>query len=99
MSHSHPPTASSSNFEPILNNALKAYNKRTKKDLLAHPLATQLESCKCPSAILALLQQQALGMDQSSNDRWVKWLDPTVSVLYALSAALGQGVGLVSLRI
>src|SRR6266576_1914208 len=78
MSHSHPSTASSSNFQLILNNALKAYKKRTKKDLLAHPLATQLQSCNSSSAILALLQQQVLGADQSrrSDDRWAKWLDP-----------------------
>ena len=101
MSHSHLSTASSFNFQLILNNSLKAYKKRTKKDLLAHPLATQLQSCNTPSAILGLLQQQVLGVDQSGNsdDRWIKWLDPTVNVLYALSATLGDGVGLVSVRI
>ena len=101
MSHSHLSTASSFNFQLILNNSLKAYKKRTKKDLLAHPLATQLQSCNTPSAILGLLQQQVLGVDQSRNsdDRWIKWLDPTVNVLYALSATLGDGVGLVSVRI
>jgi hypothetical protein len=100
MSHPHPSTASS-NFQLILNNALKAYKKRAKKDLLTHPLATQLESCKSPGAILALLQQQVTGTDQSrsSDDRWTKWLDPTVNVLYALSGTLGEGVGLVSLKI
>jgi hypothetical protein len=100
MSHSHPSTASSSNFQLILNNALKAYKKRTKKDLLAHPLATQLESCNSPSAILALLQQQVLGADRSrsSDDRWTKWLDPTVNVLFALTATLGEVVGPVCLR-
>jgi hypothetical protein len=97
MSHPHPPTASSSNFQLILNNALKAYKKRTKKDLLAHPLATQLEYCNSPSAILTLLQQQVAS--RSSDDRWTKWLDPTVNVLYAFSETLGEGVSLVSLRI
>lgn len=100
MSHSHPSTASSSNFQLILNNALKAYKKRTKKDLHAHPLATQLQSCNSPGAILALLQQQVRGVDQSrsSDDRWTKWLDPTVNVLFALTVTLGGVVGPVCLR-
>jgi hypothetical protein len=101
MSH---PTASSSsnscsNFQLIINNALKVYEKRTKKDLLAHPLATQLQTCDSPAAILAVLQQQLEvgGLDQSrsGDDRWTKWLDPTVNVLFALSATVGAGVSLV----
>jgi hypothetical protein len=85
----------------IINNALKAYEKRTKQDLLAHPLASQLQACDSPAAILAVLQQQVQGLDQSRNsdDRLTKWLDPTINVLYTLSATLGEGVGLVSLRI
>ena len=100
MSHSHLTATSSSNFQLIINNALKAYEKRTKTDLLAHPLASQLQICNSPAAILAVLQQQVQGLDQSrsSEDRWTKWLDPTVDILYALSETLGEGVGLVSLR-
>jgi hypothetical protein len=101
MSHSHPITAtSSSNFQLIFNNALKAYEKRTRKDLLAHPLATELQTCNSPSAILAVLHRQVQGHDQSrsSDDRWTKWLDPTANVLYTLSETLGEGVSLVSSR-
>jgi hypothetical protein len=100
MSNSHLTAASSSNFQLIINNALKAYEKRTKKDLLAHPLASQLQACNTPAAILSILQQQVQMLDQSrsSDDRWTKWLDPTVSILYALSATLGEGVGLVRFR-
>jgi len=47
----------SSNFQLIFNNALKAYEKRTKKDLLSHPLAVQLQACDSPSAILSILHQ------------------------------------------
>jgi hypothetical protein len=102
MSRSHLTAADSSyNFQLIINNALKAYEKRTKKDLLAHPLASQLQACDSPSAILAVLQQQVQGLDQSrsSDDRWTKWLDPTVNVLFAVSATLGEGVGMVCFRI
>jgi hypothetical protein len=76
------------------------YEKRTKKDLLAHPLATELQDCNSPAKILAVLHQQVQGLDQSlnSDNRWTKWLDPTVNVLYMLSETLGEGIGLVSLK-
>ena len=96
---SHLAAASSSNFQLIINNALEAYKKHTKDDLLAHPLASQLQACDSPEAILAVLQQQIQGIDQSwSDDRWTKWLDPTINVLFAFSSTLSTGVGLVCLR-
>ena len=100
MSHSHPTAASSSNFQLIMENALESYKKHTKKDLLAHPLASQLQACNSPAAIIAVLQQQVQELDQSrsSDDRWSKWLVPTVNILYSLSETLGEGVGLVSLQ-
>ena len=101
MSNSHPVTASSShNFQLIFNNALREYEKRTKNDLLAHPLAAELQNCNSPSNILAVLHRQVQGLDQSlnGNDRWTKWLDPTVNVLYMLSKTLGEGISLVSLK-
>ncbi|KAI0000832.1 NACHT domain-containing protein [Russula compacta] len=88
---------SSSNFQFIFNNALKEYERKTKKDLLAHPLAAQLQACSSPTAILAVLQQQVQQLDQSqtTDDRLTRWLDPTINVLYAFSGTLGEGVGLV----
>ena len=99
MSHTHAEAASSSspNFQLIFNNALKAYEKKTKTDLLAHPLAAQLQACGSPSAILLVLHQQAQELNESrtNDERLTKWLDPTVNILYALSGAPGEGVGLV----
>jgi hypothetical protein len=97
MSHTH---ASSSNFQVIINNALDKYKKRTKNDLLVHPLATQLQSCDSASAILAVLQLQVqeLNQSRSSDERWSRWLDPTVNALYALSETIGASVSLVCLR-
>jgi hypothetical protein len=97
MSHTQSAAASSSNFQLIINNALKVYEKRTKKDLLAHPLATQLQTCYTPAAILSILQEQLQGLYQSQrgDERWLKWLDPTANVLFAFSAAIGAGVSLV----
>ena len=95
MSYPHPAPASSQNFQLIFNNALKMYEKHTKCDLVAHPLAAQLQASNSPSAVLAIIHQQVQGLGQS---RMTKWLNPTIAVLYALSETLGQGVGLVRLR-
>ena len=99
MSHTHSMPASSSNFQLIFNDALKAYEKQTKKDLLAHPLAAELQSCNSPTSILAVLQQQVqdFNRSRSSNVRLTKWLDPTVNVLFAFSETVGEGVSLVCL--
>ena len=99
MSHPSPAAVPSHNFQLLFNNALKTYEKRTKNDLLAHPLAAQLQTCNSPSAILAVLHQQVHDIDQSrtADERWTRWLDPTVNVLYALSGTLGEGVSLVCL--
>jgi len=100
MSHSHPAGPSSPNFQLILNNALKAYEKQTKHDLLAHPLAAELQACQSPSSILVVLQQQVQQLNQSraTDDRLTKWLDPTVNVLYAFSETIGEGVSLVCFK-
>ena len=92
MSHSHPTASSSNNnFQLVINNALKAYEKRTNNDLLSHPLATQLQNCNSPGDILTVLHEQVQGQDQSRSidDRWTRWLDPTINVLYTLSETLG----------
>jgi hypothetical protein len=97
MSHANPTTSSSPNFQLIFNNALETYKKRTKNDLLAHPLAVQLQTCTSSSAVLALIHQQVQGL-QRDDDRLTRWVDPTVRVLYAFSKTLGEGVSLVCLR-
>jgi hypothetical protein len=100
MSHPHSAGPSSPNFQLVFNNALKAYEKKTKHDLLAHPLAAQLQACQSPSTILMVLQQQVqqLNRSQASDDRLTKWLDPTINVLYAFSGTLGEAVGLVCFK-
>ena len=96
-----PPTSAStspSNFQTILHAALKAYEKKTKKDLIAHPLAAQLQACKSSGDILAVLQEKVKEFEQSrsADERLLQWLNPTINVLYSFSATLGTGVGLVS---
>jgi hypothetical protein len=91
MSHAHL-TSTSPNFKLIFDNALKAYRKRTKNDLLTHPLAERLQACNSPSSILTVLQEQVQELNQSQHNN-TKWLDPTVNVLLAFSETLGEGVG------
>jgi hypothetical protein len=97
MSHTPTASTSSNNFQVIFNNALKAYERRTKKDLIAHPLAAQLQDCDSHSRILIVLQQQVqeLNQSQTSDERLTKWLDPTVKVLHTFSETLGESVSLV----
>ena len=88
----------SPNFQSIFLTALKAYEKKTKKDLIAHPLFAQLQACNSPSDILTILQDKVNEFDQarSADERLSQWLNPTINVLYSFSATLGAGVGIVS---
>jgi len=88
-----------SNYQLIFDSALKAYKKKTGKDLQSDPLFQTLENCNSPSAIIDVLRQQIPAIDQSrsSNDRLTNWLNPTVNVLCAFSTTIGNVVSPVSL--
>jgi hypothetical protein len=81
---------SSPNFETIFAAALEGYKKKTKEDIASHPLATKLQSCHSSSAILTVLRAQVQANDQaqSADEKWTKWLDPTVNVVSAFSGVL-----------
>ncbi|KAN0129357.1 hypothetical protein V8E53_012841 [Lactarius tabidus] len=89
--------ASESPFQAIFQDALKSYQKQTKKDLLKHPLASQLQSCESTTDILNILQVRVREFEENSDsdERLTKWLGPTVNVLNAFSAAVSGGVSLV----
>jgi len=91
-------STSTPNFQSVLNAALEKYENKTKNRLLTHPLATQLQSCNSPAEILSLLEGLVQQFDQrrTNDDRLRNWLNPTVNVLYAFSATLGGGIGLVN---
>jgi hypothetical protein len=99
MSQTPLPPASSSKFRSIFDTALNQYKKTTKKDLIAHQLTAQLESCTSPSAILAVLDEQYHVQEfirsQSDNDGPKQWLNATANVLGAFSATISETVGLV----
>jgi hypothetical protein len=78
----------------------KAYEKRTKKDILDHPLASELQACDSPDSILAVLQGQVDDLDQArkSDERLTKWPNPMANFLLAFSATIGGGVSLVRIK-
>ena len=85
-------SASQSNYPSIFNAALENYKHKTKKDLASHPLLPSLQSSSSPEAILTVLREQIPAFRQSENGNGVliKWVTPTVNVLYSFSDALGQ---------
>ena len=100
MSHTPPTTTPSPNFETIFTTALEAYKKKTKKDIASHPLATKLQSCDSSDAILAVLRAQVQANDQaqSASEKWTKWLDPTVNVVFMFSAVLNVAGPVITIR-
>ncbi|KAH8990871.1 hypothetical protein EDB92DRAFT_731641 [Lactarius akahatsu] len=92
MSQTLATAAASSRFQAIFQAALKSYQNQTKKDLTAHPLASQLQSCDSTNAILAVLQDQVREFDQarSGDERLTKWLIPTV---FSPAKVIFAGIG------
>ncbi|KAH9172799.1 ankyrin repeat-containing domain protein [Lactarius sanguifluus] len=91
----HASSSYTPNFRPIFEKALEEYKKKTGRDLTTHPLAAEIKGSHSPEAILAVLEGKAneLNQSRSSDERLTKWLNPTVNILNALSATLGEGVG------
>jgi hypothetical protein len=100
MSHSPSTSASPPNFISIFNLALDVYRKRTKQDLATHPLFPILQACDSPDEILAVLREQIpeFAESQNSDDWFTRWLVPTANVLFVFSTMLGEGVGLVCIK-
>ena len=79
----------------MLDAALTEYKKKTGHDLLAHPLAAELQTCTSVGAVLDILRFQASHFEQSGDQKLMRFIDPLVHVLYTFSNALGDGVNLV----
>ncbi len=93
-------STSHSNFASIFNVALETYKRKTKKDLASDPFLPRLQSCSSPEAVLTVHREQipTFGQFQNDDNGLTKWVTPTVNVLYAFSATLGEGVGLVNIK-
>ncbi|KAI9432819.1 hypothetical protein H4582DRAFT_2061407 [Lactarius indigo] len=88
-------SSSTPNFQPIFEKALEEYKKKTGNDLTARPLAAEINGCDSLESILTVLERNTgeLNQSRSSDARVIKWLKPTVNILSALSATLGEGAG------
>ena len=86
------------NFTAIFNSALSEYQRVTGKHLLTHPFASQLVSWHSPEAVSETLrtQVQILSRSRKGDEKLMKWLRPTVNILFAFSSTLAEGTGLVS---
>ncbi len=93
-------SAPSSDFKSILDAALSEYKKKTGKQLLDHPLATEVQRCDSVDAILAVFrgQTEAFRQFRDGDQRLMKWISPAVNVLYTFSGTLSEGVALVRPR-
>jgi hypothetical protein len=97
MSSSSQTPESSSHFRSILDAALSEYKSKTGNDLTNNSLAKELQGCESAEAVLDIIQQEAKAFDQfrDGDKRLMRWVCPSVDVLYTISATLGQGVGMV----
>jgi hypothetical protein len=99
MPQTPPVNSPRANYQSIFDNALHEYKHKTRKDLPSDPLFHELQSCSSPDDIITTLRQKIPVFDQSasgnSDDRLTRWLDPTVKVINAFSAAIGSAVSLV----
>jgi hypothetical protein len=99
MSQTSSTNADYPNFQSIFDDAVKAYDEKTKGNITEDPLLAVLAPCKSANDVLIVLRQKEESLTTSKNDAEsiTKWLTPTIHVLCAFSSAIAQGVGLVSI--
>ena len=97
MSPSSGTLDSSSQFQAILDAALNEYKTKTGNDLTNNSLAKEIQSCKSAEAVLDIIQREADTFDKfrDGNKRLMKWIGPSVDVLYTISPILSAGVSIV----
>ena len=89
---------STDNFTAIFNAASNDYLRVTGKRLDTHPFAAQLDTCYSPEAVSNVLRTQAQAFKKfpKGDENLMTWLSSTVNILFAFSATLGGGIGVVS---
>ena len=95
MSSSSQTLESSSHFKSILDAALSEYKSKTGNDLTNNSLARELQGCENTEAVLGIIQREAKAIDKFKDKGLMKWIGPSVDILYTISGTLGQGVGMV----
>ncbi len=77
----------STHFRPLFESALRTYAKKTGIILAEHPFSLQLRDCSSVESIIAFLEDQILpSSDFGGNDRIMKSIKGTISILFTLSA-------------
>ena len=89
----HSPT-SFPHTKQILDTPLSEYKRETGIDLLDNRLVQELETCDSVEAVLDIIQHQAEAFDKirAGDKKLMKWISPSVHVLYKVSSILGEGV-------
>ena len=90
-------TLQSSHFKSILDAALSEYKSKTGNDLTNNSISKELQACESADAVLDVIQREAKTFDKfkDGDKGLMKWISPSVDVLYTIPATLGQGVGMV----
>ncbi|KAI0281075.1 hypothetical protein BC826DRAFT_1144696 [Russula brevipes] len=97
MATGHPAAhPSTNNFTAIFTVAQDEYKKLTGQDLRRHPLALKFDTCRSPEDVSNIFQTQAQALItfNKGNEALMRWLNPTVNILFIFSATLGEGIGL-----
>ena len=86
-----------SNLTSIFEVTAEQYKHMTKKDLHTHPFAAQIDTCDSPGAVLDVFRNQAQAFDEfrRGDDKLIRWLGPTVDILFTFSETIGEGLALV----
>ena len=94
-------TASSLDFQTILNAALSDYATQTGIDLATHPFAQTVRDCNDADAVFNLLQDRANQFlaFRDGNRKLIDYLKPVVQVLCQVSAILCEAPTSVSTAI
>ena len=90
--------SASSRLKSLFDAVLQDYQTKTGIALDKHPIAEELENCDSVETVTAVLNSQTEAFNEfRGNDKILKPLNNTLSVLHKLSAAakFGQDVGLV----
>jgi hypothetical protein len=85
-------TASSANFQSVLDAALDSYVKQTGVDITKHPSAEKFRNCHSPEDVIQFLSEGETAFEDY-RDKYRNLIDhlrPVVRIVYAFSGILGD---------
>jgi fungal STAND N-terminal Goodbye domain len=89
---------SASRFQLIFESALQDYTKQTGVDLTKYDFINQLERCRSPDEVLALLGDKAKKFKEyrEGNRKLINCITPVVQVIHLFAGFLGEATSIVS---